>query len=324
MKTNKIGKETEEHTLRNIVVGSRASKLALKQTNWVIDELKKQAMPYTFTIKEIDTSGDLRTDVPLTKLGAGGVFLAELQEQLMNGDIDFAVHSLKDVPLEVPNGLEIASIPIREDHRDAYIAKDHIAFHDLPSGAVIGTSSLRRAAQLLAKRPDIQTKWIRGPIDTRLAQLQTGDYDAIILAVAGMKRLGLDLQHITTYLPDDHFVPAMGQGALAIECRHNDKTIHELLQAIHHKETAKAVTTERLFFHAFDEGEQAPIGGYASVKDGIIHLRGMVISTDGQTVLYHETSGTDPVKVAQNTANALIEKGALDIIVATNAELAKE
>src|SRR5699024_757798 len=319
-----IDKEAEEVILQNIVVGSRASKLALKQTNWVINELKKKEMPYTFTIKEIDTSGDQRTDVPLTKLGAGGVFLAELQEQLMDGTIDFAVHSLKDVPLAVPSGLAIASIPIREDHRDAYIAQDHIAFHDLPSGAVIGTSSLRRAAQLLAKRPDIQTKWIRGPIDTRLAQLHAGDYDAIILAVAGMKRLGLDLQHITTYLPDDHFVPAMGQGALAIECRHDDTRIHKLLQSIHHAATAKAVMTERLFLHAFDEGEQAPIGGFASVKDDVIHLRGMVISTDGQTVLRHETSGTDPVKVASDTAKALIKEGALDIIAATNAELAKE
>jgi len=319
-----IGKEAEEVILQNIVVGSRASKLALKQTNWVINELKKQAVPYTFTIKEIDTSGDQRTDIPLTKLGAGGVFLAELQEQLMDGTIDFAVHSLKDVPLAAPSGLAIASIPIREDHRDAYIANDHISFHDLPSGAVIGTSSLRRAAQLLAKRPDIQTKWIRGPIDTRLAQLHAGDYDAIILAVAGMKRLGLDLQHITTYLPDDHFVPAMGQGALAIECREDDKTMQEILQTIYHHETAIAVITERLFLRAFDEGEQAPIGGYASVKNGVIHLRGMVISMDGQTVLLHETTGTDPSKLANDTANALIKEGALDIIAATNAELAKK
>lgn len=310
--------------MQNIVVGSRASKLALRQTNWVINELKKQGSPYRFTIKEIDTSGDQRTDVPLTKLGVGGVFLAELQEQLLDGKIDFAVHSLKDVPLALASGLTIASIPIREDHRDAYIANNHIAFHDLPSGAIVGTSSLRRAAQLLAKRPDIQTKWIRGPIDARLAQLQAGDYDAIILAVAGMKRLGLDLQYITTYLPDNHFVPAMGQGALAIECRHDDKKTYELLQSIHHPETAKAVMTERLFLHAFEEGEQAPIGGYASVSDDVIHLRGMVISTDGQTVLSHETSGRDPVKVANDTANALIKEGALDLIAATNAELAKE
>lgn len=322
--TKNIGKETEEVRLQNIVVGSRASQLALRQTNWVINELKKKARPYTFTVKEIDTSGDQRRDVPLTKLGAGGVFLAELQEQLLDGEIDFAVHSLKDVPLAIPSGLTIASIPLREDHRDAYIANDHIALQDLPSGAVIGTSSLRRAAQLLAKRPDIETRWIRGPIDARLAQLQTGDYDAIILAVAGMKRLGLDLQHITTYLPDNHFVPAMGQGALAIECRHDDEKIHELLQSIHHQATAKAVTTERLFLHAFDEGEQAPIGGYASVKDDVIHLRGMVISTDGQTVLCQERTGTDPVKVANDTADALIKKGALNIIAATNAELANQ
>src|SRR5699024_4859430 len=197
-----------------------------------------------------------------------------------DGSIDMAVHSLKDVPVSMPEGLMIACIPEREDHRDAYIANGDIGLHNLQAGPVIGTSSLRRAAQLLAKRPDIQTKWIRGPIDARLAQLQTGDYDAIILAVAGMKRLGLDLQHITTYLPDDHFVPAMGQGALAIECRHDDTRIHKLLQSIHHAATAKAVMTERLFLHMFDEGEQAPIGGFASVKDDVIHLRGMVISTD--------------------------------------------
>src|SRR5699024_6846513 len=147
-KTKNTGKEAEEHTLQNIVIGSRGSKLALNQTNWVINELKKKGIPYTFTIKEIETSGDQRTDVPLTKLGAGGVFLAELQQQLLDGEIDFAVHSLKDVPLAIPRGLAIASIPVREDHRDAYIANDHIKFQDLPSGAVIGTSSLRRAAQL--------------------------------------------------------------------------------------------------------------------------------------------------------------------------------
>lgn len=317
-------KRREEDDLRNIIIGSRGSKLALNQTNWVINELKKQNLPYTFTIKEIDTSGDQRRDVPLAKLGAGGVFLAELQEQLLAGEIDFAVHSLKDMPIALPEGLAIASIPIREDHRDAYIARNHLALEDLPAGAIIGTSSLRRAAQLLAKRPDVQTKWIRGPIDERLAQLQTGDYDAIILAVAGLKRLGLDLQHITAYLPDEHFVPAMGQGALAIECRHNDDTMHQLLQSIHHHATAKAVTTERLFLRAFDEGEQAPIGSYAFVQDEVIHLRGMVISTDGQTVLLHETSGTDPVKVANEAAAVLIKEGALDIIAATNAELAKE
>jgi hydroxymethylbilane synthase len=306
--------------MKEIIVGSRSSKLAMTQTKLVIDELKAKGVKETFQIKEMLTEGDNKLNVSLAKLGKGGVFLDTLQEKLRNGEIDIAVHSLKDVPVKTLEDTVIACIPQREDHRDAYLANNHVSFTDLPSGAVIGTSSLRRAAQILAKRPDIKTKWIRGPIDSRIEQLQSGDYDAIILAVAGMKRLRLQEGLITSYLPDDHFVPAMGQGALAIECRKEDEAIINLLKTIHDEETAQAVTTERLFLDEFDEGEQAPIGGYASVSDGRIHLRGMVISLDGQTVLKHEATGTDP-SIAKTVANQLKREGAMELIAEANKEI---
>lgn len=310
--------------LSEVVVGSRKSKLALIQTNWVIDELRKQSNAPDFRVKEIATKGDKNLQVSLAKLGGQGVFLQELEEQLLQGDVDIAVHSLKDIPVAIPEGLTIACIPKREDHRDAYIAKEHIRFKDLPKGAIVGTSSVRRSAQLLAKRSDIQTKWIRGPIDSRLTQMDEGDFDAIILAVAGMKRLGVGEDKITEYLPDDHFVPAMGQGALAIECRSDDVETKRLLASIHDEDTARAVTTERLFLQAFAEGEQAPIGGYAFISEGLIHLRGMVISLDGQTVLQYEATGESPELVAKEVADHLIEQGAMAIIAATNEELQKE
>lgn len=310
--------------MREITVGSRKSKLALIQTNWVINQLKQKKDAPSFSIKEIVTKGDKNLNVSLAKFGGQGVFLQELESQLLAGEIDMAVHSLKDMPVTLPEGLMIACIPEREDHRDAYIAKDGVAFNDLPKGSVIGTSSVRRSAQLLARRPDIKTKWIRGPIDSRLEQLESGNFDAIILAVAGMKRLGVGMEKITEYLSDQHFIPAMGQGALAIECREDDKEIRQLLESLHDEHTAKAVQTERLFLEAFNEGEQAPIGGYAFVENDEIHLRGMVMSLDGQTVLQHEVSGRNPEVVAQEAANKLISEGAMDIIAQVNEELAND
>lgn len=310
--------------MREITVGSRKSKLALIQTNWVINQLKQKSGAPSFSIKEIVTKGDKNLNVSLAKFGGQGIFLQELESQLLAGEIDMAVHSLKDMPVTLPEGLMIACIPEREDHRDAYIAKDGVAFNDLPKGSVIGTSSVRRSAQLLARRPDIKTKWIRGPIDSRLEQLESGDFDAIILAVAGMKRLGVGMEKITEYLSDKHFIPAMGQGALAIECREDDKEIRQLLKSLHDEHTAKSVQTERLFLEAFNEGEQAPIGGYAFVENDEIHLRGMVMSLDGQTVLQHEVSGRNPEVVAQEAANKLISEGAMEIIAQVNEELAND
>lgn len=300
--------------MREIIIGSRKSKLALIQTNWVIDQLRKSSVQNVFTIKEISTKGDKNLNVSLPALGGGGVFLEELEHQLLQGDIDIAVHSLKDIPVKLPEGLIIASIPQREDHRDAYISKANTPFNELPQGAIIGTSSLRRAAQLLAQRPDIQTQWIRGPIDSRLKQLAEGPYDAIILAVAGIKRLGIGENVITEYLPENTYVPAVGQGALAIEARENDYEVLELLGLIHDKKTAKAVITERLFLNEFKDGDQAPIGGYAEVTSQNINLRGSVISLDGKIVLQATATGDKPELVAKEVADILIEQGALEVI----------
>lgn len=307
--------------MRDIVVGSRNSKLALIQTKWVMEALREKGVKEPFSIKEIMTKGDKNLHVSLTKLGQGGVFLQEIEAQLLQGEIDFAVHSLKDVPVTVPNGLTIASIPKREDHRDAYIARHHIPFEELPPGAVIGTSSVRRQAQILAKRPDLEAKWIRGPIDQRIKQLEEGSFDAIILAVAGLKRLGIDSEHITAYLPDNDFMPAMGQGALAIECREDDEQMIELLSLIHDADTANSVRAERQFLEAFAEGDQAPLAAYANVKDGKIHLRGRLFSLDGKTILEHEAIGTNPDEVAKEVADALKQQGAEELIQKTNAEL---
>lgn len=306
--------------MRTLTVGTRNSKLALIQTNWVIDKLREAGVDNPIHIKEIVTKGDRRLDVSLPELGGRGVFLEEIEAQLLEGDIDFAVHSLKDIPAWLPDGLMVASIPEREDYRDAYLANDHVPFHALPKGAVIGTSSLRRAAQLLRERPDIRTKWIRGPIDSRMKQMQQGDFDAIILAVAGIKRLGMGVDMISEYLPAEKFVPAPGQGALAIECCTADKEVSLLLRQINHVQSEHAALTERAFMSYFEDGEAAPVGGYAQIIGDHIAFHGMIISVDGKTVLEHISSGDDPEKLAKEMAEVLIGQGALDILQAAKEE----
>lgn len=295
-------------------VGTRKSKLARIQTDWVVDQLQQKGVTEPIMVKEMATKGDKNVKVALPKLGGGGVFLQELEVALLEHTIDFAVHSLKDIPVEIPEGLMIAAIPEREDPHDALLTNDGKDLASLPKGAIVGTSSLRRAAQLLRQRPDIKTQWIRGPIDSRIAQMQEGKYDAIVLAMAGLNRLGIGHDLISEKLSATTFVPAMGQGALAIECRKEDKVLQKLLLEIHDQEAEKAVKTERTFMDLFAEGEQAPIGGYAQIKKGEIQFHGMVISLDGQTVLEHQTSGSDPALVAKEAADALIAKGALGLI----------
>lgn len=199
--------------MRNIVVGTRRSNLALTQTEWVINELKKKTNDYTFEVKKIVTTGDRIQSVTLSKVGGKGLFVKEIEKAMYDHEIDLAVHSMKDIPSEMPEGLTIGCIPEREDHRDAYIAKDHVKLDDLPEGAIIGTSSLRRGAQLLAYRPDLEIKWIRGNIETRLRKLEEEDYDAILLAAAGLKRVGWDPSIVTEFLESDVCLPAIGQGA---------------------------------------------------------------------------------------------------------------
>ncbi|MBY7143240.1 hydroxymethylbilane synthase [Virgibacillus sp. NKC19-3] len=307
--------------MRKIVVGSRKSNLALTQTEWVIDQLKEAGLQNEFDVRKISTKGDRILDVTLSKVGGKGLFVKEIEQAMYNKEIDFAVHSMKDMPSEMPEGLMITTIPVREDHRDAYIAKNNVALKDLPAGAIVGTSSLRRQAQIAAARPDVTIKWIRGNIETRLRKLEEEDYDAIILAVSGLKRVGLSEELITEYLEPDVCVPAVGQGALAIECREDDHELHQLLAIINDGQTTKTVTAERTFLHLLEGGCQVPIGGYAYLEGEDIILHALVGTPDGKTMLKEEVRGTDPKAVGEEAANKLIDQGGKKIIDQVKEEL---
>ncbi|TFJ93974.1 hydroxymethylbilane synthase [Lentibacillus salicampi] len=307
--------------MRHIVVGSRKSNLALTQTNWVIDRLKQAGISNEFEVKKIVTKGDQILNVTLSKVGGKALFVKEIEKAMYEKEIDLAVHSMKDMPSEMPEGLVITSIPVREDHRDAYIAKHHIPLKDLPEGAIVGTSSLRRKAQILAERPDVEIKWIRGNIESRIRKLNEEDYDAIILAVSGLKRVGLSEDLITEYLEPDICVPSVGQGALAIECREDDHELRELLARISDEYTTKTVTAERTFLNLLEGSCSVPIGGYASLDNNEIKLTAFVGKTDGSTMLREVVHGTDPKAVGTEAAEKLIARGAKDIVEQVKEEL---
>lgn len=307
--------------MRKIVVGTRRSNLALTQTEWVINQLKQLGVQNEFEIKKIVTKGDRILDVTLSKVGGKGLFVKEIEQAMYDMEIDFAVHSMKDMPAKLPEKLMIGSIPVREDHRDAYIAKNHLALADLPTGAIVGTSSLRRAAQVLANRPDVTIKSIRGNVETRLRKLEEEDYDAIILATAGMKRMGWSEDLITEYLEPDMCVPAVGQGALAIECREDDQEVRGILEQLNDAYTCKTVTAERTFLHLLEGGCQIPIAGYAYLQGSEIVLTALVATSDGKTVLKEIIRGTDPVAVGKQAADNLIQRGAKEIVDDVKEEL---
>ena len=307
--------------MRNIVVGTRRSNLALTQTEWVINELKKKTNDYTFEVKKIVTTGDRIQSVTLSKVGGKGLFVKEIEKAMYDHEIDLAVHSMKDIPSEMPEGLTIGCIPEREDHRDAYIAKDHVKLDDLPEGAIIGTSSLRRGAQLLAYRPDLEIKWIRGTIETRLRKLEEEDYDAILLAAAGLKRVGWDPSIVTEFLESDVCLPAIGQGALALECREDDTELLELIQQINDEYTEKTVKAERKLLNMLEGSCQVPIAGYATLEDDEIEIRGLVASSDGKTVIQSTRRAKDPIEAGRLVAEDLIEQGAEKLVAEAKAEM---
>jgi len=307
--------------MRKIIVGSRRSKLALTQTNWFINEMKKAGAPFEFEVKEIVTKGDQILDVQLSKVGGKGLFVKEIEQALYDKEIDFAVHSMKDMPAELPAGLVIGCVPPREDARDAFISTNHVKFMDLPEGAVVGTSSLRRGSQLLLLRPDLEIKWIRGNVDSRLAKLETEEYDAIILAAAGLKRLGWSDDVVTEYLSTDACLPAVGQGALAIECREDDEELLAELAKITHEDTWKAVQAERAFLLAMDGGCQVPIAGFATVTSGKVEFSGLVTSPDAQQVFKDSTTNINPEIAGKEVAKTLSDQGAYDLIQQVRADL---
>lgn len=301
--------------MRKVIIGSRKSELALTQTNWVIEQLKKAGYPYEFEVKKIVTKGDQILDVTLSKVGGKGLFVKEIEQALLDGEIDIAVHSMKDMPAEMPEGLAIGATTVREDVRDALVTKEHqYTFETLPQGARIGTSSLRRSAQLLHMRPDLEITSIRGNVGTRINKIDEMQLHGIILACAGLNRLGQE-QQITEAIDATLCVPAVGQGALGIQCRSEDKEILELLTHLNHEPTEKAVQAERSFLKQLEGGCQVPIGAYGTWDGNQVTLTGMVAKIDGSLVLKKTLSGIDPVALGVEVAALLKAEGAEEILM---------
>lgn len=307
--------------MRKIIVGSRRSKLAITQTKWVISKLKEINPNVDFEIKEIVTKGDKILDVTLSKVGGKGLFVKEIEDAMLKGEIDMAVHSMKDMPSVLPEGLTIGCIPEREDYRDVLISQSKKTFRELPEGAIIGTSSLRRGAQLKAIRPDVEIKWIRGNIDTRIRKLEDEDYDAIVLAAAGLHRMGWSSQIVTEYLDPDLCVPAVGQGALSIECRESDDELLALLGELDDEYTKSTVLAERAYLHTLEGGCQVPIAGHAVLSDGTITVTGLVGEPDGSVIIKEMETGTDPQQVGITLAKKMKEQGAKEILDRVKEEL---
>ncbi|HEY1242594.1 MAG TPA: hydroxymethylbilane synthase [Bryobacteraceae bacterium] len=292
-----------------LVIASRGSQLALWQARWVQQKLAERE--HETRIEIIKTTGDKITDVPLAKVGTKGLFTKEIEEALLEGRADLAVHSLKDLPTELPAGLVLAAIPVREDPRDAIVGK---RLKELPKGAKVGTSSLRRAAQLRQLRPDLEIESIRGNLDTRVRKLDEGLYDAVVLAAAGLKRLGWS-ERIAELLPAEIMCSAVGQGALAIETR-SDGAGYQACRALDDPQTRAAVTAERAVLAALGGGCQVPIGAYATVSNGSVQMVAVVASPDGSELVRGETGGpvADAARLGSALGADLLDRGARRIL----------
>ena len=300
---------------RRIVIGSRGSQLALWQANWVKSQIEGRHDNVEVNIQIIKTSGDKIQDVPLAKIGGKGLFVKEIEEALIAKEIDIAVHSMKDVPMKLPRELQIAVVTERESPLDALISREGGKLNDLPRGATIGTSSLRRSSQLLNHRSDLKIEALRGNLDTRMRKLDEGQFDAILLAAAGLNRLGWE-NRITEWIPPEILLPAMGQGALGIETRRHDPDILQFICNMDHEETHSAVDAERAFVDILDGGCQVPIGTYATVTDGKINVRGLVASLDGKVIYKSEKAGLahDAVRLGRTLGEDLLQMGAAKIL----------
>ena len=296
-------------------IATRKSQLALWQAEYVRDVLLQYHPDLNVELVKMTTEGDRILDTPLAKVGGKGLFVKELETGLLNGDADIAVHSMKDVPIELPEGLHLSVICPREDPRDAFISNDYKLFEDLPKGARLGTSSLRRQCQLAAQRPDLNIIDLRGNVNTRLRKLDAGDYDAIILAAAGLKRLGMQ-DRITQTLSPEISLPAIGQGAVGIECRQDDDWVNELLAPLNDRDTAIRVRAERALNHRLHGGCQVPIAGYAELSHGVILLRGLVGTVDGTEIIHGEIAGQpeDAEYLGRVLAEDLLSRGADEIL----------
>ncbi|ASS74911.1 hydroxymethylbilane synthase [Tumebacillus algifaecis] len=308
--------------MKRIVVGTRKSPLALTQTEMVMAKLQEHHTGLEIGMEKIVTKGDRILDVTLSKVGGKGLFIKEIEQAMYEKKIDFAVHSLKDMPTEMPEGLMLAAITEREDPRDVVITRNGSTFADLPIGARVGTSSLRRAAQLLNARPDIEIVSVRGNINTRIAKLEELQLDAIVLAAAGLERMGW-AEKISERLSTELCIPAVGQGALAIQCRSEDEEIREILSVLDDVNTRRTVTAERTVLGRLNGGCQIPIGAFAELEGGELKLTGIVGSADGLTLLKETATGTDPMALGHAVAERLIEKGAGEILAKVREEISQ-
>jgi len=298
-----------------IKIGTRASLLAVTQSTWVKNQIEQQFPDTTVELVKIITKGDKILDVPLAKVGGKGLFVKEIEDALLDGRVDLAVHSMKDVPAELPDGLQVAIVPEREIPQDAFISVKYKTVDDLPKGAVIGTSSLRRKSQLACLRPDLNIKDLRGNLDTRLRKLDEGEYDAIILAGAGLNRLGMQ-ERITTLFTPEQMLPAIGQGSLGIELRIADTELLDGMQFLHDATTATAVAAERAFLLRLEGGCQVPIGGHATVDGDTVNLVGLIADIDGKVILKEQLSGHADTaeKIGITLADTLLAAGGKEIL----------
>jgi hydroxymethylbilane synthase len=297
-----------------LAIGTRGSRLALWQSEHVLSLLNKLTEK-KIGLKKIKTTGDKILDSPLAKIGDKGLFVKEIEQEMLSGQIDLAVHSMKDVPTVLPEGLIIGAVLVREDPRDVLITSIANDILSLPEGAKVGTSSLRRRAQLLYLRPDLEIVDVRGNLDTRLRKLEEKEFEAIILAGAGVRRLGYQ-DKITFVIPEEQILPAVGQGAIAIEIRENDLEVNELVKQINHEETSLCVQAERALMKELEGGCQVPIGAWAKVENNRIHLNALISDINGIRILKaSESAGLNEAHLLGiNVARKLIEQGAKDIL----------
>ena len=292
-------------------IATRESQLALWQAEFIKAELERHHPGLQVELLGMKTKGDIILDVPLAKVGGKGLFVKELEQAMLDDRADIAVHSMKDVPMEFPDGLGLAIICDREDPTDAFVSNQYTSLDDLPEGAKVGTSSLRRQLQIKAARPDLTLLDLRGNVNTRLAKLDNGDYDAIILASAGLLRLNF-AERIRSRLPVELSLPAGGQGAVGVECRTNDARTRALLAPLHHKDTADRVLAERALNRRLEGGCQVPIACYAELQDDNLYLRGLVGDPSGKTVLRAEVTGprAKAEQLGVQVAEMLLDQGA--------------
>lgn len=298
-------------------IATRKSQLALWQAEYIRDRLLTLDPTLTIELHKMSTQGDKILDTPLAKIGGKGLFIKELEARMLDGSADLAVHSTKDMPVALPDGLHIAAICEREDPRDAFVSNQCGSLQDLPQGAIVGTSSLRRQCQVRALRPDLDIRDLRGNVNTRLAKLDAGEYDAIILATAGLKRLEFN-DRIAQCIDPAISLPAVGQGAVCIETRTDDNTVNDLIRQLNDESTAHCVLAERAMNTRLEGGCQVPIAGYAELDGNTLHLRGLVGSPDGRTIIRSEGSADvgEAGKLGTRVADDLLSMGAREILQA--------